>query len=121
VNTPIVNYNRTFQMWSFTVGHGQLLIRSTKSEAHSTRVDILFKNVKSVYLPTLLNDLSISKVQDATVITQLILQMPEFEVDDVNVYEVAGKNYKGFVVAGFCGWHEDDKEYNEPSAFLIMT
>ena len=52
---------RGFQMWLYEVGHSQLLLRSVKDDAHSTRVDILFKSVDSLHLPTNMVGLTISR------------------------------------------------------------
>jgi hypothetical protein len=47
--------NRPFQVWRAVVGHSQLLLRSTKSDAENTRVDVLFKPVRAMKLRTLLD------------------------------------------------------------------
>ena len=47
--------NRQFQIWSYKVSHAQLLLRSTKSKNDPTRIDLLFKNVAIINMPTLLN------------------------------------------------------------------
>ncbi len=55
---------RTFQMQLFVDGHRQLLLRSGRSNSdgtqHSTRLSILFKDVRSVDLPTTLRGPSIT-------------------------------------------------------------
>jgi hypothetical protein len=49
--------DRLFQMWLFTVGMTRLLLRSTKSEEHPTRIDVLFQGVQFIGLPTRLDGL----------------------------------------------------------------
>ena len=56
--------NRQFQIWSYKVSHAQLLLRSTKSENNPTRIDLLFKNVAIINIPTLLNDVRIRRADE---------------------------------------------------------
>lgn len=52
---------RPFQMWRYSVGHSMLLLRSTKDEQHDTRVDVLFKRVERLDLPTVCQGLTIER------------------------------------------------------------
>ena len=54
-------YNRMFQLWAYTVGHGQVLMRSTKIDPASSRVDIAFKNVIALKLPSVFDRLAIEE------------------------------------------------------------
>jgi len=48
----LINFERNFQIWKYTVGHGQLLLRSTKDPKCPTRIDVFFKNVgATIVLP----------------------------------------------------------------------
>ena len=110
--------SRTFQLWKYLVGHRQLLLRSNRSEAVSTRLDVLFKNVTVINLPTHLDGLSVALA-------------PEHEAESVRgergveardgqqVYSVRGQNYRGYVIAGSIFTHEDDGDYAAPSALLV--
>ena len=60
--------DRHFQMWKYGVSHAQLLLRSVKGAAHSTRIDVLFVNVKRLDLPTSLNGLRIERADDEVVV-----------------------------------------------------
>jgi hypothetical protein len=47
--------NRTFTIWTYYKGHSQLILRAPHfidGQSFPTRVDVLFKNVHSVKLPT---------------------------------------------------------------------
>ena len=52
----VVRFSGQFQLWGYTVSHGQLLLRSTRSELRPTQIDVLFKNVGYIQLPVLLED-----------------------------------------------------------------
>ncbi len=48
IERALVSYpDRRFQLWAYTVSHGSLLLRSTKTDDEPTRVDVLFRNVKA--------------------------------------------------------------------------
>jgi hypothetical protein len=91
------NSARRFQMWLYEVGHSQLLLRSVKNEDQTTRVDVLFKNVHSIQLPTAMAGMSISRSGQG--------------------FALEGKDWDGRVDAGACFVAEDDGEYFDPSAF----
>ena len=88
---------RRFQMWRYDVSHAQLLLRSVKSEGHDSRVDVLFKNVRSINLPTSFTGLRINR--------------------DGNQFTVSGAEWSGEVIAGACFHAEDSGEYFDPSPF----
>jgi len=62
--TQIINSEREFQIWKYTVGHSQLLLRSTKAPNLPTRIDVLFKGVSEFHLPTALSGLSVQEASE---------------------------------------------------------
>ena len=63
----IINSKRFFQLWSYSVSHSELLFRSAKSIEYPTRIDVFFKGVKEIHLPTTSNGLSITEASDADI------------------------------------------------------
>ena len=106
-----VRYQRTFQVWAYTVSHGQLLLRSTKSQSTPTRIDILFKDTAAMCLPAAFDNLILSRAQA----NDLGLDAATAATTGKTVYRLKGTNFDGFVVAGAVVVHEDDREYDEPS------
>jgi hypothetical protein len=104
---PILDYSRTFQMWEFLVGHRQLLLRSPKSEEHNTRIDILFKDVSEICLPTILTGLTVSVTPRSH---------PGAQGSE---YCIKGNEYEGRVAAGSMHVHEDTLEYYDDSFFRL--
>lgn len=105
-----------FQVWKYTVGHAQLLLRSTKSPDFPTRIDVFFKGVRELHLPTVCVGLLIAEASEADVRTLCSLwQSPSFK--DIKVFRVKGKDFLGYVAALTVACHEDDGEYNTPSFF----
>ncbi len=105
---------RVFQVWAYTVGMRRLLLRSTKGEGCTTRVDVLFQNVKVLNLATLLPGLTVTEADEEQQrrIVDATGLLPD---DEVRFYVVTGASYEGYVVAGVCVQVEDEGEYFEPS------
>jgi hypothetical protein len=51
VTIRIDRRDRVFQLWTYTVSMGRLLLRSTKSDQFVTRLDVAFQNVQAIQLP----------------------------------------------------------------------
>jgi hypothetical protein len=96
---------RTFQMWRYNVSHSQLLLRSTKDDRVATRIDALFKGVRAVNLPTLMTALEIARSGSAR--------------GDGLHYTVRFAGGEGYVVADAVFVVEDEREYDEPGAFVF--
>jgi hypothetical protein len=110
------NFEREFQVWLYTVSHAQLLLRSTRAGKHGTRVDILFKGVRAVQLPTTLRGLNIvvmSRHEAIETSTSMGVQLRGNE----SVFALSGSNYAGFVIAGGAFLHEDEGSHDDPSYF----
>lgn len=101
-----------FQWWSYTVGHGQLLLRSTKSSDRPTQIDVLFKNVSAVSLRAVIDDLEVVETDrdvEGMIGDESIL---------AKVFLVRSRGYEGLVVAGSVVRDEGDHEYHEQSPLL---
>ncbi len=115
--TEIINSERRFQIWKYTVGHQQLLLRSTKSSSSRTRIDVLFKGVAQFHLPTSFTGLSIAEGTDADVLKLCSLRESRSLGKDVKVFTVKGVDFFGYVAALIAVCHEDEGEYQDPSFF----
>lgn len=110
--TMIIEAQGRVQWWLYTVSHGQLLFRRPKSTAHPRRFDILFKNVTEVHVFDHFDNLRVFEVEPGTggVNTSAI--------GNRKVFQLAGDNAVGYIVAGTIVHVEDDLEYNEPSSLM---
>ena len=115
---PLVNFARDFQVWEYVVGHRQLLIRSTKAAGLLTRVDVLFKDVAAINLPTTFAGLTVSEASERDS-AHAELQLGSSTVRGEKLFMVHGSNYKGYILAAAVAWHEDEGEYNDPSYFRL--
>jgi hypothetical protein len=104
---------RTFQLWAYTVGMKRLLLRSTKNETFTTRIDILFQNVKAVQLPTSLDGLVVTAADDE--LSKRIEGDTGILAEDSRFFAIETAGRLGYVVAGVMVSKEDEGEYFEPS------
>jgi len=112
-----IRFSGEFAVWSYVIGHGQLLLRRTKSNEHPTRVDILLKDVGWMCLPTTFTGLEI-RVVPSEEIRGLLTEAGSPRERERKAFLLSGDGWKGHVLAGALAVHEDDGEYNDPSALL---
>jgi hypothetical protein len=116
MSDAIISFQRRFEVWLYIVSHGQLLLRSNRSEKFSTRIDVLFKDVAAMALPTAFDELSIAEVS-TDVARDLNVQLGVWRLERRKVFAIRGANFRGYVVAGAVFWHEDEGTHSDPSYF----
>lgn len=110
----IYRSDRRFQVWRYIVSHKQLLLRSPKDNENSTRIDLLFKVVDLMNIPTSLKGLALSKAADNS---SAVLPINFALSQGSHIFRVDSSSYVGYVVAAYYFFHEDEKEYDDESAF----
>jgi hypothetical protein len=105
----LFGYRGRFQWWSYTVSHGQLLLRSTKSSLRPTQVDILFKDVSMVALST--------SIEDVEVLEELVEE--EQSRENRKRFLVRGVGVDGYVVAGAVFHAEGDYSHWDSSPLVV--
>jgi hypothetical protein len=94
-----------------------MLLRSTKSPDFPTRIDVFFKGVSELHLPTSFTGLSIAESSEADVGKLCSLRQPPSFGKDIKVFKVQGIDFLGYVAALTVVCHEDEGEYDSPSFF----
>ena len=107
-----LKFEGRFQWWSYTVSHGQLLLRSPPSQTRTTQVDVLFKNVSSLSLPTTLDDLEVIDGENSKLSTIV------GPVGGKDLFIVRARNVEGYVVAGAVFHTEWSGSHSDPSPLL---
>jgi len=105
---------RTFQIWAYTVGMKRLLLRSTRNETFSTRIDVLFQNVKALSLPTFLEGMVVSEA-DGELADRIEAETGFLCEEGSRFFRVDTAHGVGYLVAGVMVGREDEGEYFEPS------
>jgi hypothetical protein len=116
MNRSIHFPGRVFQLWAYTVSRRQLLLRSTKSEEHPSRIDVIFWNVLRVNLPVTLRGLEISESSAST--NDFLAELPAESRRGQNLYTLKGDITTGSIVASGIDYIEDGGEYDQPSALF---
>lgn len=96
----MLNSDRTFKIWSYSVSHGHLLLRSPKSNEIKKNIDIIFFGTKFVCLPTMLRGLVVTLKDVAPVSSAGGTDYKEYALFS------EGKMYS--VVAAGCKLYEND-------------
>ncbi len=112
-----IRSDRKFQLWLYSVSHGQLLLRSPKSAVEPSRVDVLFQNVLGLHLPTLMEGLNI-ELADQQLARFATSNLAAWGPLKSNVFRVFGSDWEGYVVASNVSTHVDDGEHHTPSKLL---
>lgn len=108
--------DRGFQMWFYDASHSQLLLRSSsRGNPRKKRLEVYFKAVDRICIPTSMASLSIALGDPGD-----LADPPPAELLTLGrkLYVLRGKGFIGYVVAGYVGWTEDDLSYNDPSSLL---
>jgi hypothetical protein len=113
MTTTVASFNRRFQLWSYSVSHAQLLLRSTKDDQHQTQVDVLFKNVRLMCLPVTMDGLTITNSTFADLAAQ-----GATEALGGDCFRLDGSYWRGSVVAGVVVWNETEDEFHMESKLL---
>jgi len=109
--------DRSFVIFSYSASHGQLLLRSRKSNEYSTRVDILILDVRAIEMRCWFTGVKIEEIEQTYLAGRGSGPAEMIEPGNI-VYKVKGENWEGFIVGGIAIIEEDDKEYGDPSGLL---
>src|SRR5215831_5289943 len=109
--SEIINSERQFQIWKYTVGHSELLLRSPKSDRFPTRIDVFFKGVKEFHLPTIFTGLSITEASEAEIRQLCTLRKLVSVGKDAKIFKVQGSDFLGYITALIAVCHEDEGDY----------
>lgn len=114
---PVYSSSRSFYIFSYTISHGLLLLRSDKTDRHSSRVDILFQDVIAIESRMKLDKLTISE-EEPSFLKGVRSNPAAIMEPGHKVYSLKCDGWTGYVVGGIMRVHEDDKNLFEPSYLL---
>jgi hypothetical protein len=108
---------RRFQVFSFTISHGQLLLRSGKTNTHRTRLNILFKDVRAVELRMWFDSLSIEEVEPS-LLKDLPAHPTELIESGNRCFVLKSLGWQGYIVGATVFYHEDELNFWDPTPLL---
>lgn len=100
------------------VGHSQLLLWSTPTPDAPTRIEVLFKPVRMMNIPTLMNGRVIRRLTQEHA-SELAESVSELLSDDFCMYTMETEAFTGHVVALTVVTSEDSGDYTQPSRLLV--
>lgn len=110
--------SRTFRVWLYTVSHSILLLRSVKGEQHRTRLDLLFKPVSRMSIPTSLEGVDVRALAEDNLPSEMAATLAACRPGS-RLFSLSGESLRSWVVSGVVAWHEDDGDDNVPSYFDV--
>jgi hypothetical protein len=113
---------RIFNIWTYYKGHKQLVLRSPHftsihEDTFPSRVDVLFKNVHALRLPTRMEGLSV-RIADPDLAGRITREAGEPPDGDHRVFVLQGRVFSGYVIASVMVTSEDDGDDSGPSPLL---
>ncbi len=108
---------RQFDIWQYAISHRQLLLRSNPSDGHDSRIEILFKGVEWLQLPSTMYGLAIATESIAKYFSFVCCDR-DASRDSLVAYTLTSKEAKGVVIASAVFIVEEDREYWEPSTLF---
>jgi hypothetical protein len=108
---------RRFVLFSYSAGHGLLLLRSRKTTETPTRVDILVQDVRAMEIRAWFDGIRIDEV-GADYLGAFQSNPQEMMEKGNRIYSLTGSNWQGFIVGGIISTFEDDCDFMAPSGLL---
>lgn len=112
--------DRKFSVFSYSVSHGPLLLRSGRTDEHHTRIDVLILDVRAMEIRSWFEGIEIA-LADQKYLQDFRSRPAEMMQPGLNVYAIAGKGWQGFIVGGNLWVHEDEADFMAPSAFAAAN
>lgn len=109
--------DRYFKVWQYTVSHCRLLLRSTRDNPPSSRIDVHFGGLSLMVLRPYYDGLVIREGSSDE--CALLTSQYGVAVNPGYLF-VLGHDLSSFVVSGRPQWHEDEGGFNDPSWFGHM-
>ncbi|QDU79257.1 hypothetical protein Pla110_09630 [Polystyrenella longa] len=93
--------DRTFRLWESDVSHSRMLIRSPQGPGIDTNIDIYFKAVEFIHIPTIIRGMTV-QTEDTSGYENYIFS------NTGRVFKItsAGRDY--FVIATWCNIYENN-------------
>ena len=109
--------DRLFKIWSYTVSHKTMLIRSDAEPevGTTTRIEIYVNHVRVMLINSFLQGLTIRRATELDLADVVKRYGVGASIDNLFLLESSSGN--GFVVGGRPSWREGVREIDEPTLF----
>jgi hypothetical protein len=120
MNKSIFQSARHFKVSDFLTSHGQLLLRSNKTEEQKTNIDVIFFDTTYIQLFASLNGITI-KIEPDKKITNYNSVTSYLNYSHNNLFEIeTEKDEKYYIAASFFRVYENELEFGETSLGVLQ-
>ena len=116
INTSeIFKSDRYFTFYDIVVSHGQLLLRSQKTDELTNNIDIIFLNATYIQSFSRLWGIKISRVEDSIDVINYDTVKKYLGYKDHYLFEIESNNEKYYIAASSLRVFENQLEFSESS------
>jgi hypothetical protein len=113
----IFKSSRYFTMFDFIISHGQLLLRSQKSE-ETNNIDIVFYNTTYIQMFSRLKSICINMILNAPDIIEYSTVREYLDFENNHLFELESNNEIYFIAASFVRVFDNSLAFNESSLHI---
>lgn len=114
----IFKSERYFTVFDYFISHGQLLIRSNKSESFEHNIDIIFFDTTYIQLFTMLQGVTI-RFAEKKIDNNYISLKKYLEFDNTSLFTLESNEEKFYIAASYFKVFSNNLEFSETSLGMI--
>ncbi len=96
------NLKESFQIVDFSPTHNQVLLRCMRNKARDYNIDIIFKGVEVIMIPSLLSGIDISVIELNSANDFLISKFLFLKNKDFSIFSIKNSKGKEFFINAMC-------------------
>ena len=109
--------NRKFVLFSYSISHGILLLRSGRTKTELKRIDVVFRDVRAIEVRAWFEGIVIIESNSNSLKAFASNPTSMLEVGN-RVYSLRGKEWEGYILAGQMLINEDTEDFMAPSSLI---
>jgi hypothetical protein len=120
VTMIIYSSDRHFSLFDYHISHSQLLLRSSKTEKHSSNIDIIIFGVNYIQMFTFTRGIVLETMELSDVSrlnSKLISHHFSKETDQIYQLQSSGESF--YIVGAHCRVYENDLDLSETSLGVL--
>lgn len=115
MNTEIFKSDRYFTIFDFVISHGQLLLRSQKTDDLPKNIDVIFFGTTYMQSFTSLRGLHIKRLESSLNTIEYSSVNEFLGYDNSHLFEIESNNEKYYIAASFVRIFENQMEFADSS------
>lgn len=115
MNTEIFKSDRYFTIFDFVISHGQLLLRSQKTDDLPKNIDVIFFDATYIQSFSRLKGLYIKRLEKGIDLTEYSAVKKYLDYDNNYLFEIESNDEKYYIAASFVRVFENQLEFADSS------